>query len=149
MQLHQLRPIHKQRKSKRICRGGAHGFHGGAGNEGQKSRAGMRLQPLIREMIKKYPKLRGYKFKSRSKFAVLNLSALEKSFEAGEIITPQALVKRRIIRKINGKIPSIKILGGGKVSKKLVLEGRMELSKSAKDALEKAGGTVKITVRQT
>lgn len=145
MQLHQLSPIHKQRKGKRICRGGAHGFHGGAGNEGQKSRAGKRFQPVIREFIKKYPKLRGYRFNSRQKFAILSLSDLEKNFGPEERITPQSLVKKRVIRKISGKIPLIKILGG-KVSKKLVLEGRIEISKSAKEALEKAGGEVKTSL---
>ncbi len=147
MQLHQLSPIHKQRKSKRICRGGAHGFHGGAGNEGQKSRAGTRLQPLIRELIKKYPKLRGYRFKSRNRSAVLNLRDLEKCFESTEKINPQSLLKKRVVRRIKGRTPPIKVLGSGKISKKLILEGRMEVSKSAKAAIEKAGGEVKTSLK--
>lgn len=68
MQLHEIRPLHKGKKRKRVGRGGKRGTYSGRGQKGQKSRAGRRLEPVIREIIKRYPKLRGYKFKSpRSK----------------------------------------------------------------------------------
>jgi large subunit ribosomal protein L15 len=62
MQLHELRPIHKPHKKKRIGRGGKKGTYSGKGIKGQKSRAGRKFKPLIREIIKRYPKKRGYKF---------------------------------------------------------------------------------------
>lgn len=62
MQLHELKPIHKKKRSKRIGRGGKKGTYAGRGVKGQKSRAGRRLKPLVRELIKRYPKLRGYRF---------------------------------------------------------------------------------------
>ena len=67
MQLHELKPIHKLKRKKRIGRGGKRGTYSGRGIKGQKARAGRRLKPVIRDLIKRYPKLRGYKFKSKVK----------------------------------------------------------------------------------
>lgn len=67
MQLHELKPIHKAKKGKRVGRGGKRGTYSGRGQKGQKSRAGRKLKPIVRELIKRYPKLRGYKFKARTK----------------------------------------------------------------------------------
>ena len=66
MQLHELRPKHKIKKRKRIGRGGKRGTYSGRGMKGQKSRAGARFEPIIRGLIKRYPKLRGYKFKPKT-----------------------------------------------------------------------------------
>lgn len=62
MQLHELRPKHKLKKRKRIGRGGKRGTYSGRGVKGQKSRSGRRFAPVIRSLIKRYPKLRGYRF---------------------------------------------------------------------------------------
>lgn len=147
MQLHELKPIHKKKKRKRIGRGGKRGTYSGRGVKGQLSRAGRQLQPSIRELIKRYPKLRGYRFKSRaqsqkSKITILNLETLEKEFKNLEKVTPKILLERKIIRRIKGRIPKVKILGKGKFSKKLIIEN-CEVSKSAREKVEKAGGTVK------
>jgi len=64
MQLHEIQPTHKLKKIKRIGRGGKRGTYSGKGVKGQNSRSGKRLEPVIRGLIKKYPKLRGYRFKS-------------------------------------------------------------------------------------
>ena len=78
MQLHQLRPKHKLKKKKRIGRGGKRGTYSGRGIKGQRSRAGRKFAPAIRELIKRYPKLRGYKFKGREKnLAIINIGVLE------------------------------------------------------------------------
>lgn len=66
MQLHELKPNHKLKKTKRVGRGGKRGTYSGHGIKGQKSRAGRKMQPIIRNIIKRYPKLRGHKFKSKS-----------------------------------------------------------------------------------
>jgi len=144
MQLHQLRPIHKKKSPKRIGRGGKRGTYSGRGQKGQKSRAGRCLKPIIRELIKRYPKLRGYKFKSKiknQKLKIINLDLLEKKFKSGEKISPQILLDKKIISKIKGRIPKIKILGKGKLTKKLIVES-CQLSNSAKEKIEKVGGKV-------
>jgi large subunit ribosomal protein L15 len=80
MQLHELKPIHKFKKKKRIGRGGKRGTYSGKGMKGQKSRAGRRLEPVIRGIIKRYPKLRGYKFKSKVKIQNSKVKTIKKNF---------------------------------------------------------------------
>lgn len=144
MELHELKPIHKLKKGKRIGRGGKKGTYAGRGIKGQKARAGRRMKPAIRELIKRYPKLRGYKFRLRStrRPSVVNLETLEKKFKTGEIVNPKTLLEKRLIRRIKGRLPQVKILGKGKITKKLTIED-CQISKSAKEKVEKAGGTVK------
>jgi len=148
VQLHQLKPIHKKKSRKKVGRGGKRGTYSGRGIKGQKSRSGRRFKPVIRELIKRYPKLKGYKFKSKvknqkSKVVVLNLDILEKKFISGEKVTPQILLEKRMIRRIKGKMPKVKILGKGKLAKELIIEG-CQISKGAKGEIKKAGGTVRM-----
>ena len=156
IQLHELKPIHKLKKQKRVGRGGKRGAYSGRGIKGQRARAGWKFKPIIRELIKKYPKLRGYRQKlapyrtrgsgAGSKIVIVNLEILEKRFNSGEKITPEILLERRIIRKIKGRTPLVKILGvtlsPGKITKALMIEG-CQISKSAKEKIEKAGGVIK------
>jgi large subunit ribosomal protein L15 len=140
MELHQLKPKHPKKDKKRIGRGGKKGTYSGRGQKGQKARAGHRFQPIIRDLIKRYPKLRGYRFKPKEKkIAIVNLSALQEKFLDGEKVEPKTLFERKIIRKIKGKIPQVKILAKGELSKKLLIQD-CYLSKAAKEKIEKAGG---------
>jgi large subunit ribosomal protein L15 len=142
MQIHEIRPKHKWKKRKRVGRGGKRGTYSGRGQKGQKSRAGRRLEPAIRGLIKRYPKLRGYRFKGMgNKIAVLNVGILDKKFSSGDKISPETLIKSRIIRKIKGKIPEVKILGEGEITKKLKVLG-CRVSRQAKEKIEKAGGSI-------
>lgn len=144
MQIHQLKPKKSSKKRKRVGRGGKRGTYSGKGNKGQQSRSGRRLQPSIRELIKRYPKLRGYRFNSkfknqRSKILTLNLDILEKHFKEGGEVSPRVLLEKKIIRKIKGRVPNIKILGKGEVKKALTISN-CSISKAAKEKIEKAGG---------
>lgn len=146
MQIHQLKPIHKTKSKKRIGRGGKRGTFSGRGVKGQKSRAGRKTEPIIRVLIKKYPKLRGYRFKSKVKsqkikIVIINLDVLEKNFKSEQTISPAVLMEKKLIRKIKGKTPLVKILGKGDLTKKLIVE-KCQLSKNAKAKIEKAGGKV-------
>jgi len=143
MELYQLKPIHKKKRPKRVGRGGKRGTYAGRGIKGQKARAGRRLKPVIRELIKKYPKLRGYKFKPKKEIlAIVNIEVLEKKFKTGEIVNPKTLLEKKIIRRIKGRIPKVKILAKGKLTKALTIEGCL-VSKSAEEIIKKAGGTIK------
>ncbi len=147
MQLHQLKPKHKLKTKKRIGRGGKKGTYSGRGMKGQRSRAGRRFEPIIRGLIKRYPKLRGYKFKPKvknqnSEIVILNLDILEKKFNSGERITPKVLLEKKIISTIKGKLPKVKILAEGKLTKALIIEN-CQFSKQAKEKIEKAGGNIK------
>lgn len=129
MQLHQVKPIHKPKKKKRIGRGGKRGTYSGRGIKGQKSRAGRKIRPEIRDFIKKIPKKRGYKFKAKPKPQIVNLQDLEKHFQNGEIVSPETLFKKGLIGKV--KKEGVKILGKGKLTKKLEFKN-CKISKSVK-----------------
>lgn len=143
MQTHELKPIHKTKSKKRVGRGGHKGTYSGKGMNGQSSRAGRKMVPIIREIIKRYPKLKGYRRETMPDFsAIVNLDILDKKMRDGDIISPENLIKKGIVSMIKGKIPEVKILGTGKISKKIIVE-KCKVSKSAKESIEKAGGSIK------
>ena len=144
MQTHQLQPKHSAKNRKRVGRGGKKGTYSGKGGKGQTARSGRKLAQIIRQLIKRYPKLKGYRqFALPDNTAVVNLDKLEQKCADGDTITPKFLSEKGIVRDINGKLPAIKILGNGKLTKKLIIEN-CQVSKSAREAIEKAGGSVKI-----
>ena len=121
MQIHQVTPKTKSRKGKYIGRGGKRGTYSGRGIKGQKARSGRKMRPEIRDLIKKIPKKRGYKFKSFQKDAmIINLESLNKNFSDKSEITPNILVEKGLIKSWR-KIPSVKILGKGEIEKKFVI----------------------------
>lgn len=143
MELHQLKPKHKNKKIKRVGRGGKRGTFCGRGSKGQSVRAGRKMAPIIRELIKRYPKLKGHRAQIATKnIAVANVEMLEKNFNAGDIVNPQILMEKKLIRRIKGKTPRAKILGKGNITKSLIIENCL-VSKQAKEKIEKAGGTIK------
>jgi len=143
MQLNNLKPIHKNKTAKRIGRGGKRGTYSGKGIKGQTSRAGANIRPEIRDLIKKLPKRRGVYFKSiLTKPQTVRLIDLENKFETGAAINPQAMLKTGLICLRKGRLPKVKILGGGEVTKKFFVGGCL-VSKSVKEKIVKAGGEVK------
>lgn len=141
MQLHDLKRKTEHKGPKRVGRGGGRGKTSGRGTKGQKARAGHRIRPDVREKLKKLPKLRGYAFKSIvEKPAVVNLSALEAAFASGDTVSATTLKERGLIRSSKSAKLSVKILGTGELTKKLVFVG-CSASASAKEKIEKAGGT--------
>ncbi len=122
MQLHQLKPKYKLKSKKRIGRGGKRGTYSGRGIKGQKARAGAKIRPELRDFIKKIPKKRGYRFKAKPKPQIVNLKNLEKHYKEGETVSPETLLKKGLIAKVKGRIPKVKILGQGKLNKKLEIK---------------------------
>ena len=142
MQLNELKRNNPNRKARQVGRGGIRGKQAGRGGKGQTARAGNKRRPQIRDIIKKLPKLRGYRFKSTVlKPNVVNVSALN-VFEAGTVVTPTSLFANKLIRKSHGKLPKVKILGTGELTTKINVEGCI-VSDSAKAKIEKVGGTIK------
>src|SRR4030043_2485413 len=134
MQLHQVKTTHRQRNKKRVGRGGKRGTYSGKGIKGQKSRAGHKIRPEIRDFIKKIPKRRGYKFKAiKPKAEIVNLRDLEKYFNEGDSVNPEILLEKRLISRINGRVPEVKILGAGGLKKKLKIENRSEERRVGKE----------------
>ncbi len=148
MQLHELKPTTARKTEKRIGRGGKRGKTSGRGHKGQNARAGNSGRPEMRDIIKKIPKLRGHGINRAQTVnnekvmpTVINVSALEAGLEAGAAVNPKALVAAGLISARRKKAPAVKILGNGDLSKKFIVTV-CEVSASAKEKIEKAGGTV-------
>ena len=117
-------------------------------HKGQKARARHKIRPAERDMIKKIPKLRGHgKNRARTvnpdrvRPVGVNLKELELAFKDGDKVSPRELAGKKVVRTPAGRVPKVKILGVGKLTKKLTISS-CEISKSAKEAVEKAGGEV-------
>ncbi|MFA6336722.1 MAG: uL15 family ribosomal protein [Candidatus Paceibacterota bacterium] len=149
MQIHEIQPIHKNKTRKRVGRGGKRGTYCGHGQKGQSSRAGRKFQPVIREFIKRYHKLRGYRFGTgkNENIVILQLSVLDKNFGPKEIINPEKLIEKGIITKVNNQIPQVKILGKAEIKKALTIE-KCLASKGVTEIVEKAGGQIIVSDRQ-
>ncbi|MFN7160836.1 MAG: 50S ribosomal protein L15 [Candidatus Gracilibacteria bacterium] len=143
-QIHQ--EISPAKKAKRVGRGygSKRGGKSGRGQKGQKSRTGFSFQSQFEggqtSFIQKVPKLKGFKNPSRIAFQVINLSDLERIFDEGSEVTLVSLAEKNLIRK---KSLPVKLLANGKITKKLTVEVDAASAK-AKEAVEKAGGSLKV-----
>jgi large subunit ribosomal protein L15 len=145
MQIHDLKRKTPNTKNPSIGRGGKRGKTSGRGTKGQDSRSGRKKRPELRDFIKRIPKMRGRGKNSFKSFAsrseVVLLSMLEKNFKSGDRVEPASIIAKGIIERTEGNFPRIKILSGGEITKKLTVSG-VEVSASARLAIEKAGGVV-------
>lgn len=128
-----------------VARGGKRGKTSGRGGKGQSARAGNKRRPEWRDIIKKLPKLRG-RGVSQNKpvsdaLVVVNIGRIEKVFSAGDMVTPTTLIEKGIIVTQSGRIPAVKILGDGEITKAVKVSG-CTISVSAKEKIEKAKGEV-------
>lgn len=141
MQLHTLTPSKKRHLPEPVGRGGKRGKTSGRGGKGQTARAGHKIRPEVRDLIKKLPKRRGHG-KNRSRtvrsertvYAVVNLGTLEAAYQAGETVSPATLLAKGLVRRTKGRAPKVKILGTGTLTKKLAVRDCV-LSASAARAL--------------
>ena len=145
MQIHQVIRKTKLIKSPRVGRGGKRGKTSGRGTKGQLARAGRKLRPELRDIIKKLPKLRGRGknfLKSRQKESVVvNVSLLDKAFSDGETVSLETLLQKKLITVKKSEKRRVKILGDGEISKKLTISNCV-VSASAKEKIEKMGGKI-------
>ena len=145
MQLHELKPTKGSRKErKRLGRGigSGQGKTAGKGHKGQNARSGggVRLgfeggqTPLFRRLPK-----RGFTNIHRKEYAEVNLEILNRFAEDIEI-TPELLIEARIVKNAKS---GIKILGKGKVEKKLTVKAH-KFSAAAQEAILAAGGKIEV-----
>lgn len=100
MQIHNLKRQHKNKKDRMVGRGGKHAKTSGRGGKGQTARAGNKRRPALRDIIKKLPKKRGYRFNSVRKNLVLKKDQLVSKDEKFSEIRKRLGVKgRKIIIK--------------------------------------------------
>lgn len=137
MQLHELKKIYKTRDKKRVGRGGKRGTYSGKGQKGQKSRAGKKIRPAIRDYIIKIPKQKGLKFNPLSdKPAVVNIAKLDEFFANNDVVSPKTLAEKGLIKRVKGRLPKVKILGTGDLKAKLIFKNCL-FSKTVSSKLEK------------
>jgi large subunit ribosomal protein L15 len=149
--LHNLKPRPGSRhRVKRLGIGesSGHGKTSGKGHKGQKARSGGSIRlgfeggqmPLIRRLPK-----RGFNNAAfRKQYAIVNLDDLNQ-FEAGSTVNEQTLRESKHIR---GNHVGLKILGRGELKHSLTIEAD-KVSQSAREKIEKAGGTVNLRERVT
>lgn len=143
MRLHTVEPKTRWTDKKRVGRGGKRGTTSGRGTKGQNARSGSKkIRPAIYDLIKKLPKLRGWKMKSiLDKPFAIRLETVAARFEEGGRVTREALAEKKLVRRTGGSLPQIKILAGKPITKKLSFEG-VTLSEGALRAVKEAGGSV-------
>jgi len=142
-----IMPKGANKKRKILGRGSSSGYGktAGKGHKGQKARSGGKVyagfeggqMPLYRRIAKKgfsnYPFSRVY--------SVINLSLVDAKFEDGELVNNASLHSKGLLKKEDSMV---KILGGGELTKKLNFEVSA-LSSSAKDKIERIGGSIKLS----
>ncbi len=143
--LHTLKPAANSRhKKKRLGRGdgSGHGSFSTRGCKGQNARAGSKFRPGFEgnqtPLIQRLPQLRGFNNINKITFQVVNISDLNNV--TADKITVAELKKSGLIS--SSKKP-VKILGQGELNKKVHVEVHA-ISGSAKNAIEKAGGSVEL-----
>ncbi|MEM1074622.1 MAG: 50S ribosomal protein L15 [Pseudomonadota bacterium] len=150
MKLNELRDNDGAAKKRtRVGRGpgSGKGKMGGRGIKGQKSRSGVAINGYEGGQMPLYQRLpkRGFNKPNRKTFAVVNLGLIQKFVDAKKIdascaITEDALVESGLVRR---KKDGIRVLAKGDVTSKLTLEVT-GASKSAIEAVEKAGGSLTV-----
>ncbi len=147
MQIHEVSRKNKNKKHVQIGRGGSRGKTSGRGHKGQKARAGHSIRPEWRDQIKKLPKLRGRGVNSNKSIQEaaqpVNVGRIEAEFKAGETVSPKTLLAAKLVKRYKGKLPRVKVLAFGEISKKVSIVG-CEVSETAQTKIEKAGGSIKL-----
>ena len=140
-------------RKKRIGRGpgSGKGKMGGRGIKGQKSRSGVAINGYEGGQMPLYQRLpkRGFNKPNRKAFAVVNLGLIQKFIDEGKLnakdaITEDALVQSGLVRR---KLDGVRVLAKGEITAKVAISVT-GASKSAVEAVEKAGGSLTITAAQ-
>ncbi|HDT15482.1 MAG TPA: 50S ribosomal protein L15 [Firmicutes bacterium] len=144
MQLKDIKPNNKKRSKRvRIGRGKGTGIGktSGKGHKGQKARSGGKKSPWFeggqQRFTQRVPKS-GFNNIFREEYSVINVSALDKFFEAGAEIDKKIMFDRGIL---SNKRAKVKILGNGEITKAFKIKAD-KFSKSAEEKIKKAGGEV-------
>ena len=140
-------PKSKETKSRKIVGrgpGSGMGKTSTHGQKGQKSRSGVSVSAWFQggqsPLYRRLPK-RGFNNKRfETKYATINLSDLNTFFQDGDLVTPEILKERGIVKK---QLSGIKVLANGKLEKKLTVKAN-RFSIKAVSAIEAAGGKTEV-----
>jgi large subunit ribosomal protein L15 len=145
MRLHDVKPVRGSRhRKKRVGCGesSGHGKTSGRGNKGQKARSGGAIRPGFEggqmPLYRRLPKKGFNNAQFQDTILIVNVSDLNDCFEDGAVVNTESLRASKLVR---GRFDAIKILGDGELTRKLTVQVD-QVSASAKEKIEKAGGTV-------
>jgi len=146
MKLENLPKSKETKAIKRVGRGPGSGMGKTAtrGENGQKSRSGASIPAWFQggqtPLHRRIP-IRGFNNKQfETKFAVINLNDLDKFFKDGDVVTPEVLKERKIIKK---QLSGVKVLGYGELTKKLTVKAN-RFSTKAVTKIENSGGKAEV-----
>ena len=146
MKLHELKPppgSHHPRKRVGRGPGSGHGKTATRGQKGQRARTSVNLPKTFEggqtRLTMRTPKLRGFHNRWKKRFAVLNLTRLNR-FEDGAEIQPESLLEAGLVKDVGA---GIKVLGTGDLRRKLVIHAH-QFSAEARRKIEAAGGTAAV-----
>ena len=147
MKMHELKPAEGAKKeAKRLGRGIGSGLGktSGKGHKGQWARSGGGVRPGFEggqmPLYRRIPK-RGFNNKFKKVYSIVNICDLEDRFEGGQEITAQLLLESGVLSKVEPY--GIKVLGNGELTKSFTVKAN-KFSKSAVEAIEKAGGKAEV-----
>ncbi len=146
MRLESLPKTKELKNTKRVGRGPGSGMGKTSthGEKGQKSRSGVSISAWFQggqsPLYRRLPK-RGFKnTRFETKYAVINLSDLDKYFNDGDVVTPEVLKEKGIIKKqLNG----VNVLANGTLTKKLTVKAN-RFSSIAVTKIEESGGKTEV-----
>ena len=146
MKLHELSSVDGSTHRRKIVGrgpGSGHGKTSGRGEKGQKARSGGSVKPWFEggqtPLYKRIPR-RGFSNKRfETKYAIVNVSDLNR-FKDGETVTPALLKESGLVKK---ELDGIKILGNGKLEKKLTVKANV-FTNSAITKIEEMGGNTEV-----
>ena len=150
MKLNELRDNEgATKRRKRVGRGPGSGMGktAGRGIKGQKSRSGVAIKGYEGGQMPIYQRLpkRGFNKPNRKSYAVINLNIIQKFIDAGKLdagsITEDSLIASGAVRR---KLDGVRVLAKGEITAKATIEVT-GASKAAIEAVEKAGGSLKVT----
>lgn len=143
--LNELKPVPGARhERKRIGRGigSGNGKTAGKGNKGQNARSGGGVRPGFEggqlPLFQRLPK-RGFHNINHVEYSVVNVEDLN-VFADNTVVDTKALQEAGLVKKVND---GVKILGNGKLTKKLTVKAN-KFSQKAREAIVEAGGTVEV-----
>ena len=146
MKLHTMHPAEGAKTTrKRVGRGIGSGLGktSGKGHKGQNARSGGGVRPGFEggqlPLFRRLPKRGFSNAKFKTEYAVINLSDLNK-FEDGAVVTPELLKEMGLVKQ---QLDGIKVLGNGKLEKKLVVKAH-NFSNVAQEQIEKLGGKAEV-----
>ena len=146
MKLHELNALPEAKAKKRVGRGPGSGMGKTAtrGEKGQKKRGGASIAPWFQggqtPLYRRIPQRGFNNARFTTRYATINLSDLNKHFNDGDVVTPEILKEKGIIKK---QLSGVKVLATGNLEKKLTVKAN-RFSSVAVSKIEAAGGTTEV-----